>query len=162
MTLNLYAKPEYKMRLLARVKWWFRRAKYARQRARWGFSEYDVWDMDTYLAELIGNMAEYLSEHTNSYPYDMDEKDWKAILKTISKCFKQYNIERPCLAYEEYQASLVRKTEDEEFGRVVTFDVPEEVAKTWAEEEYVNHNAKMEELKHGFGLLYKHFPDLWD
>lgn len=54
--LDLYAKPGYKMRPLERIKWWIRRAKYARQRARWGFSAYDVWDMDHYLAELISEM----------------------------------------------------------------------------------------------------------
>lgn len=162
MTLNLYAKPEYKMQLLARIKWWFKRAKYARQRARWGFSEYDVWDMDTYLAELIGNMTEYLSKRSQTHPWDMDEKEWKNTLKTISKSFKQYNIERPCISYEKYQAELVRKAEEGKFGREITHSIPEEVAKAWAKEELENYASQMEELKRGFDLLYKYYSNLWD
>ena len=162
MTLNLYAKSEYKMRPLARIKWWFKRAKYARQRARWGFSEYDVWDMDTYLAELIGNMTKYLSEHTHSHPYDIDDKGWRDILQTISKCFKQYNIERLCPAYEAYQENKLALVENGRFGKCVTVSAPDYLLEVWKEEERVNYKNKMEELKRGFDLLYEHYSNLWD
>lgn len=157
--LNLYAKPEYKMTLLARIKWWFTRRKCARQRARWGFSEYDVWDLDTYLAELIGNMTEYLAEHNMSHPWDITDEEWQNILRTISHKFKQYNIERPCPAYEAYQNALVRTTNSD---RSVTIEAPDEIVQAWREEEAENHKATMAELKEGFDLLYKYYPNLWD
>lgn len=157
--LNLYAKPEYKMTPLARIKWWFKRAKYARQRARWGFSEYDVWDLDTYLAELIGNMTAYLAEHNMSHPYEISDEDWKTTLETISHCFKQYNIERPCPAYEAYKNVIVRTTNPD---KSITVEVPDHLLQAWREEEKANHEATMAELKQGFDLLYQHYPNLWD
>ena len=33
---NLIAKPNYKMRPLARIKWWFRKRKYIKERAEKG------------------------------------------------------------------------------------------------------------------------------
>ena len=67
LILNLYAKPGYRMSIWKRIKWWFRRAKYARQRARWGFSEYDVWDFEAYHAELVAAMMRYWAKHNHSY-----------------------------------------------------------------------------------------------
>lgn len=157
--LNLYAKPQYKMRPLARIKWWFKRRKYARQRARWGFSEYDVWDMDTYLAELIGEMAKYLAEHNVSHPWDISDEDWKTTLKTISQCFKQYNCERPCPAYEAYQNACVRTTNPD---HSVTIDCPDHLLEAWRLESKANYEAQMHDLKRGFDLLYDAWPNLWD
>lgn len=157
--LNLYAKPGYRMGLWKRIKWWFRRAKYARQRARWGFSEYDVWDMDTYLAELIGDMTAYLADHNMSHPYDATNEEWQDTLRTISRCFKQYNIERPCPAYEAYRNAIVRASD---LGKSVTVEAPERFVKAWREEERANHRATMTELKLGFNLLHENYPNLWD
>lgn len=158
-TLNLYAKPMYKMRLRDRVKWWFRRAKYVRQRARWGFSEYDIQDLDSYLAELIGNMTDYLAKHNKSHPTEISDEDWKIILITISKCFKQYNIEKPCPSYEAYHNAATFTINPD---NSITVEAPDHLLNAWKKEERANHEATMAELRQGFDLLYQHYPYLWD
>lgn len=157
--LDLYAKPGYKMKLRDRIKWWFRRAKYARQRARWGFSEYDVWDFHAYHAELVAAMLTYWAEKTNSHPYDVNEKDWQNLLRNIASCFKQWNEELPTPAYDAYRAAVKRiKNEDGS----ITVEVPDYLLKAWREEEWQNFDIKRNKLKEGFELLYKFYPNLWD
>lgn len=157
--LNLYAKPGYRMLLKDRIKWWFRRAKYARQRARWGFSEYDVWDFDTYLAELISSMMRYWAKHNHSYHPEMTNEEWKATLNKIAECFEFWNKDLPTPAYDTYHTTAKRiKNEDGS----VTVEAPDELLKAWYAEEQANYELKKQKLKEGFDLLYEYYPHLWD
>ena len=157
--LNLYARPEYRMRLKDRIKWWFRRAKYVRQRARWGFSEYDVWDFETYHAELVSAMIRYWAEHNYSYHPEMTNEEWKATLNKIAECFEFWNKDLPTPAYDTYRAAVKRiKNEDGS----VTVEAPDELFKAWRAEEQANYELKAQKLKEGFALLYKYYPHLWD
>jgi hypothetical protein len=157
--LNLYAKPGYRMKLRNRIKWWFRRAKYARQRARWGFSEHDVWNFEAYHAELVAAMMRYWAEHNHSYHPEMTEEEWKATLNKIAECFEFWNEDLPTPAYEAYRAAVKHiKNEDGS----VTVEVPDELFKAWHAEELSNHELKKQKLKEGFNLLYKYYPHLWD
>lgn len=156
--LDLYAKPGYKMGLFKRIKWWFRRAKFARQRARWGFSEYDVWNMDAYLADLLRDMCAYWAKHHNSHPYEVTAEEWQQILINISECFAQYTREFPQPAYEAFRKGTTRIKED----GCVTVEAPDELLDAWRKEEQEIYNFKMQKLKEGFDLLYKWYPNLWD
>lgn len=157
--LNLYAKPEYKMNLKNRIKWWFRRAKFVWQRAHWGFSEYDVWDFDAYHSELVAAMMQYWSEHNHSFHPEMTDEEWKAVLKKISECFSFWNEDLPTPAYETYCAS-VKRTENEDGS--ISVEAPDDVIKNWHEEEKANYELKKSKLKEGMDLLYKYYPYLWD
>lgn len=129
---NLCAKPNYKMRLSARIKWWFKCRKYIKERARNGWSSYDVWDFDAYLANIIGGALEFLAHNNMSHPYDFTEEEWKEKLLTISECFKQYNAEPSHPAYEAYQKATERvKNEDGS----ITVTAPEELLQAWIEED---------------------------
>ena len=156
--LNLYAKPGYRMGIWKRIKWWFRRAKYARQRARWGFSEYDVWDFEAYHAELVAAMMRYWAKHNHSYHPEMTEEEWKAVMNKIAECFEFWNKDLPTPAYEAFHKAVVRT---EEKG-CITAEVPVELIQAWRAEEWNNYELKMQKLKEGFDLLYKYYPHLWD
>lgn len=147
------------MKLRGRIKWWFRRRKYARQRARWGFSEYDVWDFDTYHAELVSNALNYLANHNISHPYDITDEDWKILLEKIAECFKQWNEDPPQPTYEAYRAA-VKRIENEDGS--ITVEAPDELLEAWREEEKRNYENKLSKLKEGFDLLFKYYPNLWD
>ena len=157
---DLYAKLDYKPRLLVRIKWYFRRRKYVKERARQGWSRYDAWDFDGYLANIIGGALEFLADNNMSHPYDITDEEWKAKLKHISECFKQYNVEPPCPAYEAWRASVHR--EESEKGCVTISGGDEDLARAWKEEELRNYENKMKKLKEGFDLLYEIYPNLWD
>ena len=155
---DLTAKPTYKPRLLARVKWWFRRRKYIKERAQKGWSSYDVWDFDAYLATVIGGALEFLAHSHMSHPYDRTPEEWSEQLLYISKCFKQYTEEPPCPAYEAWCAACRRETTKGS----VTITGPDDLAQAWREESIRTHDNKMKRLKEGFDLLYEVFPNLWD
>lgn len=157
--LNLYAKQNYRMGLFNRIKWWLRRAKFARQRARWGFSEYDVWDLDAYLSDLLRDMFAYLAKHHMSHPYDMTSEEWQQTLINISECFAQYNRDFPTPAYDEYHKT-VKRTKNEDGS--ITVESSLEALEKWRQEEKEQYQHKMEKLKEGFDLLYKYYPNLWD
>jgi hypothetical protein len=147
------------MGLWKRIKWWFRRAKYVRQRARWGFSEYDVWDFETYHAELVAAMMRYWAKHNYSRHPEMTDEEWKAVMNKIAECFEFWNTDLPTPAYENYRAAVKRiKQED---GSIIV-EMPDELFQAWREEEWANYEMKMKKLKEGFDLLYEYYPHLWD
>lgn len=157
--LNLYAKSGYRMLLKDRIKWLFRRAKYVRQRARWGFSEYDVWDFNIYLAELISAMMRYWAKHNHSYHPEMTNEEWRATLNKIAEYFEFWNKDLPTPAYDTYRAAVKRiKNEDGS----VTVEAPDDLRKAWYAEEQANYELKKQKLKEGFDLLYEYYPHLWD
>ena len=157
---DLYAKLDYKPHWTARVKWFFKRRKYVRERARQGWSSYDVWDFDTYLAQLIGGAMEFLAQNNMSRPWEYTDEEWKEKLLHISECFKQYNIDQPCPSYSAWRASVER--EESENGCVTVSGGDPELARAWHEEELHNYNEKMKKLKEGFDLLYEVYSNLWD
>ena len=87
---DLTAKPNYKMSLPARIKWWFGKRKSIKERAKRGWSRYDAWEFDRYLATVIGDASEYLAGAHMSHPWDYTSEEWDEKLTYISKCFKQY------------------------------------------------------------------------
>lgn len=155
---DLTAKLDYKPRLLARIKWWFKRRKYIKERARKGWSSYDVWDFDTYLAQTIAGALEFLASAHMSHPWDYSPEEWSEKLLYISKCFKQYNEESDCPAYKAYHESCLIEREK---GKVTVFG-DDKLLKAWREEERKNHEEKMKRLKEGFDLLFEVYPNLWD
>lgn len=157
--LNLYAKPAYKMRLIERIKWWFKRQKFIYQRATRGFCDYDVWEFNFYHADLVAEMLKYWAEHMYSFDGSMSQENWQATMLYIAECFEEWNKEYPQPAYEAYKASVKRvKNEDGS----ITVTAPDEALKAWREEEKEQYEYKLKRLKEGFTLLYKWYPSLWD
>ena len=157
---NLYEKLDYKPHLLTRIKWWFRRRKYIKERAEKGWSSYDVWDFDTYLAQLIGGALEFLAQNHMSHPHDRTPEEWSAQLQYIADCFKQYNEEKDCPSYTAWHESVCR--EETKKGCITISGGDEDLLRAWREEEKKNYEEKMNRLKEGFDLLYEVFPNLWD
>jgi len=71
-----------------------KRKKYKRQRERYGFSDYDCWDLDHYLLELIPSAIERLVEFSHSY----SQRLWMFDTMTI----------RCDLSADEYKAELLK------------------------------------------------------
>ena len=155
---NLIAKPNYKMRPLARIKWWFRKRKYIKERAEKGWSYYDAWDFDIYLAMVISGGLEYLAQRHMSLPHDYTSEEWSEKLLYIAKCFKQYTEEPENAAWEAYDKATTIERKD----GCVTITDNEELRRAYLDEEKRLYQEKMKRLKEGFDLLYEVFPNLWD
>lgn len=158
--LDLYAKPGYKMNPLERIKWWIRREKFKWQRARWGFSEYDVWDMDHYLAQLISDLLLYRAKFGMSHPWDMTPEDWQQWLIDTAAMFKEYGRDFP--ESEEYKAfCAAKKTTKNEDGSI-TVEYDKELSKAWLEREKTESEYRMCKLRMGLERLGEKFWELWD
>lgn len=158
--LNLYGKPGYKMNLFDCIKWWNRRRKFKWQRAHWGFSAYDTWDMDHYLAELIAEMLLYKAKHDAGYPADSTPEEWQQWLIDTAALFKEYGRELPeSKAYEAFLEG--KKTIKNEDGSI-TVEYDEELTKAWFEDEAARNEYKMYKLRRGFEKLTERYENLWD
>jgi hypothetical protein len=158
--LDLYAKPGYKMKPLGRIKWWIRREKFKWQRARWGFSAYDTWDMDHYLAELISEMLLYKAKFGMSYFNNMTEEESQQWLIDTAAMFKEYGRDFP--ESEEYKAfCAAKKTTKNEDGSV-TVEYDEELGKAWLEREKTESEYRMCKLRMGLERIGEKFWELWD
>lgn len=158
--LNLYEKPGYKMKPLERIKWWIRREKFKWQRARWGFSSYDVMDMDHYLVELISKMLLYKAKFGMSHPWDMSPEDWQQWLIDTAAMFKEYSRDFP--ESEEYKAfCAAKKTTKNEDGSI-TVECDEELSKAWLEREKTESEYRMCKVRMGLERLGERFWELWD
>ena len=147
------------MSLIKRVKWWFRRWKFKWQRALWGFSEYDVWDLDVHLSELIGEMLLYRAKHSCSHFADMSESESQQWFIDTAQMFKDWNRDLPTPSYDKYRASVVR-TKNKDGS--ITVEGDSELARAWVEEEKANYEYKKSRLKEGFARLHDKFGELWD
>ena len=158
--LDLYAKPGYKMRPLERIKWWIRREKFKWQRARWGFSSYDVWDMDHYLAELISEMLLYKAKFGVSYFNDMTEEESQQWLINTAAMFKEYGRDFP--ESEEYKAFCAAKKTIENEDGSITVEYDEELSKAWLEREKSETEYRMSKVRMGLERLGEKFWELLD
>lgn len=104
----------------SKKKWKKRIAQHERERIEYGFSVYDWWSFDTYIAEVIALGARRFRKDGVGYPasYDDDPKEaldsWNKILKGVEKPlmayaqdkFETFDIERSALLHKGAETAL--------------------------------------------------------
>lgn len=79
---------------------WFEKLLYSinmkYQQTRYGYSYYDVFNMDEFIAKKISEMSFALSETSLGFPTGLTPKKWKQILKQIAFGFGSYIEMRNC------------------------------------------------------------------
>lgn len=78
--------------IFRRISGFFNKVKYARDRASKGYCNYDLWDMDIFLVNLIIRSLEEHKEYTCGYPdgkYSSFE-DWTNAIEEGINHFKKY------------------------------------------------------------------------
>ena len=63
------------------------------QRGMRGYADYDIWNMDTYLAEILAPMFRKLEKEHYGYPGEsrgIPDEEWTEILGIIAKGFEEY------------------------------------------------------------------------
>lgn len=130
------------------------RIKYFIQRNRRGFSDYDFFQTDQYIAISLANILEFFVEHHHGYP-DLETKDeYDAKIRRIAKAFKDYLT----LDVDKGQeiAELERKVAEglitREQEAVLEDEIDEKYRKRYAE----TYETMCELFKDGF------FASLWD
>ena len=142
------------------IKDFFRGFKYTYQRATKGYCDYDLFSISDWFLEMFPNMLKEFSEGTYSYPWDMEEKEWRKYLVEMREHFLN-----ACKDYKD--SSPEAKKEYDELYK----DFPLELYNTKEREEKVKKyykkvkeydDYKQEELKKGMDMFQKRFWDLWD
>ena len=62
-------------------KW--NRFRYRCQRFQRGYSDYDVWDFQTWLVHMLRPMLENMINHLYTYPEELTSEQWHAILQDM-------------------------------------------------------------------------------
>lgn len=108
------------------------------QRFRRGYAYSDVWDMDHWFVATVKPMLEYMLKTHNSYPGEITDAEWSAILQEMIQCLKLMDED----AAQEYLCIV-----DEE----------------WSIAKHERTSATMKENKKRFFELFdKWFYNLWD
>jgi len=129
-----------------------RRLRWFLQRGKRGFSEFDLWGMDEYLATLIRDMLRTYLKVNLGYPLDTDKKSYDERLRRIADAFDEY------LTHYDAHAQRVDMME------LVTAELPEEEAKARREAFYEKEKSRREAMYSNMQELLSQdlFPTLWD
>lgn len=158
-----------KLAKLQDIWWWIRfgiknkivefprEVKYFIQRGKNGFSQRDIWGLDYYLARTISSGVDKLIQEVHCYPGNLKNiKQWKLILKKISKIFKMEEkisdgelIYLPVKKYNDKKRTDIIKTTKESNK---DFDRNDKVMTKKENQAYIE----------GWVLFAKYFRDLWD
>lgn len=92
-------------------------AKNAYHRMRYGWAWGDVWNMDTYLGQLVPSMLRELATGSCGTPYDVTGEEYKAYLMALAHLFELTGIYEFCEDYEGARTSLL-ELHDEKFSSV--------------------------------------------
>ena len=135
--LNVFRKPNYKMKFWEYIPWFFRSIKYAWQRATKGFCDKDTWNLDQYYTQLFIDSLSYFKEHLHSCPADLYDEEVDSDEK-----WQKYLENMICYFYNSLE-------ENEAFPS--NFE-SERVASAW----------RRGQLEKGLNMFIKRFSDLWD
>ena len=127
------------------------------QRGKRGFSNRDTWGFDYYLAKVISEGIDKLIKDVHGHPCDLKNlKQWKTILKKISKTFKtEEKIINGELIYLP-----VKKYLDKD--RKYWIKYTKENNKEWDKDDRVMTKKENKEYLEGWELFSKYFKNLWD
>ena len=74
------------------AKFWIRKGpRHFYERARYGVSYLDVWNLDNYLAQVIARGTSQLADNAHGYPPHLTPESWSAILRDLAGYFQRYH-----------------------------------------------------------------------
>ena len=153
----------------------FKQIKWAYQRATRGYSDWDLWDLDSYYVQLMINSMHDFAEKTNSHPSGMTHEDWQELVHTIARCFEesQESLEDNLESWKKMQCIREKYNALKEAGNEKKDEL--EALLKWPEQDpdyqkayqewladIARTNAHQEEmLNRGFDLLKEWINHLW-
>ena len=157
--LNIWKYEEYNRwyRIDRKIAFFFRKIKWMFQRAKYGYCDRDLWNLDYTLGSYIANCTDELANRTHSYPgMLMNYEEWQKILKKIAYLFYT-GVNEDCWENPLDVYYIERKGFDD-----FSEEKQEEIRKNWFEIEKNYELSRQEKIREGFDLLKQWFPHLWD
>ena len=126
-------------------KRFFKRIKYSIQRIKYGFCDWDTWDLDTYISTMIPDALRKFAKDTNGYPPDFAIDDFETEDSVM----------------EKWRAEITKIADLIEDGGKSYDLTSEEFEGLSLEETKKLIEKKQKNLKKGFKLLSERFGNLW-
>lgn len=162
--LNVFKSPKLSLRYpsnwSAIIRTFFRSFKWAYQRVTRGFADYDVWDFDGFLLNILANGLEHLADTTISYPGDEEfptYESWIKYLREMAMCFRKAdegNDYFPHPKQDLWWNELNQKNSN--------LDIDDNIVTDMLKEAHENENKREEQLVIGLDKLKHVFFHLWD
>lgn len=124
--------------------------KYKVQKAKRGYSDLDVWNINYWFLSTIVPILKQFKEKHNGYPCNMSPEEWEQILDKMIFCFTEAN-EETCSQKNEYQL---------EFDNMFNCKNKDALNDYRNREIEINKYMK-KNLDEGLDLFKKYFYDLW-
>ena len=138
-----------------KIKTFFRKIKWSWQRAKYGYCDMDLWNLDHTLGNYIASTVNELANRTHGHPITTTEEKWGEILRTIAQDF-YFGVNEDCWE-NEFERFLTYET---------TYDKMDPDEKTnwdkWFKREAQTADIMAEHLQRGFDNLIEWYPHLWD
>lgn len=143
----------------------FRQFKWAYQRITKGYCDFDWYDLDTYLAQLMANAIDDLAEYGMGYPgtgeFDTPEK-WKAYLKKIVLKLRYSLSDLP----NEYEEAWLTTFHDDDLWRINEKHTPtpeeEEIRHKYLDKEIENEQKQFQAQLNALDMIKHVWGSLWD
>ena len=149
----------------------FRKLKYGFQRARRGFCDRDVWEINTWFLTILPKMLAELEKHHVGYPFSIKDAWFEAHREDFADAVREYEaLYREKMSWREYFHFYYDLNDDhvEQYDQLWR-DTLKRMAFLFSEA--AKNKITTDEGKRayyescqaeGLSLFVKHFDDLWD
>lgn len=159
-----YSPWRYPSNWIRNMRLFGRQFKWAYQRITRGFCDYDVWDLDSHLSELLIQTIKQLAKTSHGYPGTEEfptYESWENYLVDIVHKLEYSLNDLP----NEYETAWLKTWENENLDKIVKKDKTpeeEEITKKYLDKEAYNDKLKREAQNEALRMIYHVYNHLWD
>ena len=145
---------------IGRIKLFFRRIKWAWQRATKGYCDYDRWEYYQWMLTVLPNCLEEFKDKIMGHPLEYNEEEWEQMLSEIINDFRFAGQDRDTLNryYDLFTASIPYVTGKDK----TSWDSVEYYRSKYLEQDTEIRCAQEEKLRNTFSKLVDIIWNLWD
>ena len=168
---SLWSNPRYPLLTWYKyISWFFRNIKYSVQRIRRGYSDHDLYDLNSYLATLLAESLSDFAQTTISIPTEYDENIdlWRNVVRATADSFAAYdkydNHESmdSFLSYLQTKKMLAERYPDKSEEEIESIcPVLVMLKSLWLNTYTAEEDAKKMSIDCGLDQLKEIFHDLW-
>ncbi len=145
---------------------WRKKLVFAWQRITRGYADWDVWDLDQWMLEILPRMLDQLADNTHTYPLDIGDKEWSKYLHGLASNLRLCTDEAADKLneyYDEFHNNLILHTEKKDDGFThAHVEINDEIRDNYfkrCKEIWQEIEAIREET---FADIGRSLPEMWD
>lgn len=154
-----YAKRYYIFHPWEFVSQTFRNIKFAWQRATKGYCDYDCWNIDHYLLDLLPELFDNFRRNLHGHPVSFTEEEWdnfllKEIIEPLRNAQEEQKVE-----INEFEEKVNDYFKDKP---LTDMNCPQELWNNYMTRENEITNWRDKQMRRGFVAIITEFWNLWD